>query len=273
MALALIRRQAISERLQCQAHPFVVDFECDEDRRHGSSSQRPVGCRREDNTKVAVRGIGSVVKPASCESVNQSIDVLIFASLMFFSWQINWNDRHDKAGRCLVYVTIDGTDFPIKEPHPFSRQWYSHKFKGPGVRYEIGVCIATGWIVWANGPYPCGEWPDLKIARDVLHGILDDGERYIADGGYNCKEALIPADGVTHLESLYMAWARARHETINQQFKQWRVIRNRFERDVRKHGLFMHSIVQIVQVGLCAGELRTYDVLETFMEPPTWPRW
>ena len=33
------------------------------------------------------------------------------------------------------------------------------------------------------------------------------------------------------------------------------------------------SIAQIVQVGLSVGELRTPDVMEIFMEPPTWPRW
>jgi len=46
-------------------------------------------------------------------------------------------------------VTVDGTDdCPIQEPHPFSTQWYSHKFKGPGLHYELAVCILTGYIVW-----------------------------------------------------------------------------------------------------------------------------
>ena len=84
-------------------------------------------------------------------------------------------------------MTIDGTDFRILEPRPFSKSWFSHKFKGPGVRYEIGVSIATGWIVWVNRPYRCGAWPDEKIAQDGLHHILEDGERYIADGGYKSR--------------------------------------------------------------------------------------
>ena len=32
----------------------------------------------------------------------------------------------------------------------------------------VGLCIGTGHIVWANGGFPCGEWPDLKLARDRL---------------------------------------------------------------------------------------------------------
>eukprot|EP00171_Calliarthron_tuberculosum_P023094 IDg23094t1 len=46
----------------------------------------------------------------------------------------------------LVYgcrVSVDGTDCQIAEPRPFNRGWYSHKFKGPGVRYEVGIVIDT----------------------------------------------------------------------------------------------------------------------------------
>ena len=64
----------------------------------------------------------------------------------------------DPGQRCKI--TVDGTDFRIQEPSPFDPKWYSHKFRGPGLRYEIGVCIKTGWIVWVNGPFPAGAWPD-----------------------------------------------------------------------------------------------------------------
>jgi hypothetical protein len=33
-------------------------------------------------------------------------------------------------------VTVDGTDFRINEP--------SHKFKGPGLRYEVAISIKGG---------------------------------------------------------------------------------------------------------------------------------
>jgi hypothetical protein len=46
-----------------------------------------------------------------------------------------------------------GTDFRILEPTEFDQKWFSHKFRGSGVRYEIGLCIATGNIVWAHGEY------------------------------------------------------------------------------------------------------------------------
>ena len=72
------------------------------------------------------------------------------------------------------------------EPSPFSPKWFSHKFRGPGIRYELALCIRTGDIVWAYGGFPCGEWPDLKLARDLFAVLgLREGEKAIADRGYN----------------------------------------------------------------------------------------
>ncbi len=54
------------------------------------------------------------------------------------------------------------------EPTEFDSKWQSHKFNGPGLRYEIGICIRTGDVVWAHGGMPCGEWPDLRLARNAI---------------------------------------------------------------------------------------------------------
>ena len=171
-----------------------------------------------------------------------------------------------------MYVTIDGTDFRIKEPRPFSPSWYSHKFKGPGVRYEVGVCIATGWIVWINGPFRCGSYSDKTIAQQGLHRILDANERYIADGGYkSLNVALTPHHAYDHEESRYMQICRTRHETINTRFKKFESIGNTFTRDVEKHALFAHAIFNVVQVGIMCGEMNPFDVHDHVEEPATWP--
>jgi hypothetical protein len=68
----------------------------------------------------------------------------------------------------ICKITLDGTDCKIQEPFPFDPRWYSHKFKGPGQRYEVGLCIQTDWIVWVNGPFPCGSHSDIKIAREWI---------------------------------------------------------------------------------------------------------
>ena len=89
---------------------------------------------------------------------------------------------------------MNDTDYRILEPRHFSKSLFSHKSKNPSQKYEIRVSIETRWIVWVNGWYQCGTWP---IAQDSLHYILEDGERYIADGGYKSRFALVSEDATT----------------------------------------------------------------------------
>ena len=126
----------------------------------------------------------------------------------------------DPNQRCNI--TFDRTDFRIQEPIPFNPKWYSHKFKGPGLRYEVAICIKTGWIVWVNGPFPAGEWPDRKIAQAGINHHLDENECYVGDGGYydGRQWAETPTGYNNHEQKMY-AMARACHETVNRRFKQF----------------------------------------------------
>jgi len=166
--------------------------------------------------------------------------------------QINWEDRNIGWDGSTIYrVTVDGTDCRIQEPQPFSPKWYSHKFCGPGVRYEIVVAVNTGVIVSVNGPYCCGSWPDLKIARQSLVHKLDEGEFAVADGGYRdgYVKFLTPTglhDPEDHSEAVF----RARHETVNARLKKWNILRATFRHDVHKHGIVFRAIAHITQLEL-----------------------
>ena len=81
-------------------------------------------------------------------------------------------------------MLVDGADFRIPNLTLFSKQWYSHKFNGPGLRYEVGLCIISGDIVWIHGPFPAGAWPDISIFRHAMKHHLEEGERVEADKGY-----------------------------------------------------------------------------------------
>jgi len=61
--------------------------------------------------------------------------------------------------------------------------WFSHKLNGPGIQYEVGLCIQTGHIVWVHGPFPCGEWSDIRIMRDSIIYELEEDEYLLADSG------------------------------------------------------------------------------------------
>lgn len=81
-------------------------------------------------------------------------------------------------------MSIDGVDFPIPEPKPFNPDYFSHKFKSAGLRYEFALNIRTGSIVWVHGGHPCGLFSDLRLAREAFVLLMNDGERALADKGY-----------------------------------------------------------------------------------------
>lgn len=153
----------------------------------------------------------------------------------------------------LFRVSVDGTDFRIHEPTPFSPRWYSHKFHGPGLRYEVGVSVATGDIVWAHGPFPCGEFSDVRIFRLGMKQHLGNGELVIADGGYT-DEKCRSCKGVNDPNRRLFAVVRARHETVNRRFKQFAVLGHRFRHALKLHSFCFYSICNLTQIMLLTGE-------------------
>lgn len=117
------------------------------------------------------------------------------------------------------------------------------------MRYEVGVSIATGWIVWAHGPFPCGTWPDLKIARHGIQQQMAPGEKYVADGGYrDGQQFRLTPTGYNNLEQRKQSVVRARHETINARLKKRSALGNTFQHGLDKHKKVFASIANIVQV-------------------------
>ena len=158
-----------------------------------------------------------------------------------FVLQINWEKRKkgDRQNDCLV--SVDGTDckIPLQITNP--KAFYSHKFKGSGLRYEVGVCIMTGHIVWVMGPFPCGDWPDINIFRYALKHRLDPFERVEADDGYVGEDpANIKVPGsVVHdhddRQLIVRTRVRRRHEGINKRIKQFKCVETVFRQDIAFH--------------------------------------
>ena len=151
-------------------------------------------------------------------------NTLLTNSFVFI--QIVWDNRLSVYTGQTCLVSVDGTDFQIQEQSPFCqiqeqspfwKGWYSHKFKGPGLRYEVGVCIATGDIVWVNGPYPAGKFSDLSIFCHVLKWMLLPFEMVEADAGYRGEPACVSdkTHWLTEAQKDQKDTVRARHETVN----------------------------------------------------------
>lgn len=153
-------------------------------------------------------------------------------------------------------VTVDGTDCPINQPQPFNSRWYSHKFKSSGLRYEVAVCIQTGWIVWVNGPYPCGRWPDIKIFRHKLIHKLENHEKVEADLGYRGQPDSVrtPHSACSMADKRASGQARARHETINGRLKSFKCLSTKFRGRLDKHATFFAAVAVFVQVSIMNGD-------------------
>ena len=154
---------------------------------------------------------------------------------------------------------MDGTDFLCQPPSDGDerRSWYSHKLKRPAVRYEIGVAIQSGDIVWVNGPWRAGRYPDITIFQEggLKDKLLDEGERAEADLGYRGKPDTIdlPDEGPFHL-ILAKKRARMRHETCNRRFKNWGCLTSNFRHGVDVHRDCMYAITVLTQLAIENGE-------------------
>ena len=161
---------------------------------------------------------------------------------------ILWSNRFKQniGNECLV--SVDGTDFQIYQWKPFWKGWFSHKFKGPGVRYEVGLCIQTGEIVWIHGPFPCGKWPDLKNFRHSLKHQLGDGEKVVADLGYRGEPQHIvtPSGELDDITKI----VRGRHEAVNRRFKQWGILHRVFRHQVDKHQDCFFAVAVMTELSL-----------------------
>ena len=162
---------------------------------------------------------------------------------------------------CLI--SVDCIDCKITEPWPMnseSKKWFSEKYKCAAVRYEIGVSILGGDIVWINGPFLPGKLNDHTIfLRKGLASLLEEHERVEADNGYQhldpkyCKSK----SGVTHKEvnQGMRNTVRARHELVNRRIKNFHAIRNAFSaKQIAKHQHMFVTAAVLVQISFELGE-------------------
>ena len=183
--------------------------------------------------------------------------VLLLCLPSFLLQKIKLENRFKDDIGNKALMTVDGTDFRIKEPHPYSKEankvWYSFKFKGPGLRYEVGICIRTGDIVWFNGPFPA-SFHDLTIFRLNLKALIPPHEKVLGDSGYEGDNRVFTAkDRVSKANGRVMGIARARHETVNGLFKDWQCLKQVWRHDRNKHVLAFRTVVVITQLGFNAG--------------------
>lgn len=158
-------------------------------------------------------------------------------------------------------MSIDTTDVPIEEPKPFSKKWFSHKFKGAGLRYEIAVSLQKGHIVWVHGPFPCGSYPDISIFRQSLKHYLGKNERVEADDGYHGDDPIYikTPRGLSSLSEGAKAKElrhriRSRHETVNKRIKDFSILSQVYRHKLIDHCHVFRAVVVLTQLAIENGE-------------------
>lgn len=128
----------------------------------------------------------------------------------------------------------------------FNKGFYGVKFNHSGLKYEVGVCIAMGHIVWIHP-----HLNDLNISRTALIGALDRDESAVADSGYRGEPHHIRTPEVgTEMEIEMQDLARARHETVNSRLKFFNVLGAQyFRHSISFHSSCFRAVAVITQLG------------------------
>lgn len=142
---------------------------------------------------------------------------------------------------------MDGTDFRINEPTPFSTSWYSFKINQAGLRYEIGIGIYSDEINWISGPHKPGVKTDLMIFRSDLKNRLESDEFVIADEIYkdrNCiRKSFLAGSHKRKAERIL-----SRHETLNGRLKRFGVLSQQFRHNLDKHSICFFAVANLTQI-------------------------
>ena len=174
--------------------------------------------------------------------------------------QIDFDRRleGDMGHDCLI--TVNGTDFqiPQKGLPKKGNAFASHKFAGKSaLRYELGVSILGGDLVWIQGPYPAGKYTDRKIFNKVLRHYLEPGEGVEADDGYRGHASKIecPKNDANPAANLAMQGrARTHHETLNGRLKNWGILKQLICHHISLHGNVFRAYAVLTQLAIDNGE-------------------
>jgi len=183
--------------------------------------------------------------------------------------KIVWDEgQEDDIWTC----SVDGTHCWINEPkHPAlsqnSKHW-SHKHDKAALDYEIAICLWKSQVVWINGPFPSGEFNDLKVF--VLQDGLKDklqaaNKRGIADNGcVGCEELSMPNPRDPEMVRKFKSRARKRHENFNSMKKRFACLKGQFRHSEARFKTCFEAVCVICQNKLDHG-CPLFDILTPSM--------
>ena len=170
---------------------------------------------------------------------------------------IVWDEWLDSEDSEIFIVTVDGTDFKVREQSTkqfnVDKRKYSKKFNHGAVKYEIAISLATGRAVWISGPHRGGK-NDQTIFDEGLRHKIKQGKLVIADGGYSGPMVSAPDPNEPKPVRRFKARARSRHETFNGRLKYFSILGDMFRHEpTQKHALALYAVAVTVNMQIDAG--------------------
>ena len=187
--------------------------------------------------------------------------------------KITWPD--DLGGNNIWIMSVDGTHCWIAEPgHPhFSQdsEYYSHKFNKAGINYELGIALATGKLIWMNGPFRAGR-NDLNVfTQEGLEERLRIlGKKSLGDGGYAGHHETVSSPNAhdSYQVKRFKSRGLKRQEDFNGMTKVFNILKHRFRHPLHKFPVAFEAVCVICQYKIESDE-PLYDILvEALLNEP-----
>ena len=104
----------------------------------------------------------------------------------------------------------------------------------------------SGDIVWVNGPYQAGTYPDVNIFRNDLRNKLSEKELIVADSGYMDNKCVFN-DGASEelLQNI-----RARQESVFKRIRQFHILSHRYRHGLDKLSNIFFAVAQLTQISI-----------------------
>lgn len=162
--------------------------------------------------------------------------------------------------RLIGTCNLDTTCCPVAVPTEGQRVYYCVKCKRHVLKYEVGVHLLSGEIVWVFGGFP-GTAPDIEIAQVQFTRHLIHGEQVFADKGYRgCGAFLVPFGGrQDRLPPHKAAWNHLHTqmhfehiERVNRRLKIWQIwcLKTAWRHGLAQHKLAFYVIAKVTNVEL-----------------------
>ena len=121
------------------------------------------------------------------------------------------------------------------------------------MRYEIGLEVESGYIVWAYGGFPAGSNRDIDISRKRFVKKLQPNERAVADKGYRHSDSFYVCENNDPCNKR-IKQILARHENVNRRVKTFDCMSGVFRHDLSLHRDYFYAVVNIVQISIENGD-------------------